>query len=115
MGSDAVAALTSDQGCVRALRDELEGRCKGMYERLVNMLGRTPTFYFDAITQLEMSTWSRGRVTLVGDAGYNKDPITAQGITDAFHDAVYQLVSSSRSPRPRRPRRCARRWPSSRP
>ena len=24
---------------------------------------------------------------LVGDAGYNKDPITAQGITDAFHDA----------------------------
>jgi 2-polyprenyl-6-methoxyphenol hydroxylase-like FAD-dependent oxidoreductase len=24
---------------------------------------------------------------LVGDAGYNKDPITAQGITDAFNDA----------------------------
>jgi 2-polyprenyl-6-methoxyphenol hydroxylase-like FAD-dependent oxidoreductase len=24
---------------------------------------------------------------LVGDAGYNKDPITAQGIADAFHDA----------------------------
>jgi flavin-dependent dehydrogenase len=24
---------------------------------------------------------------LVGDAGYDKDPITAQGITDAFHDA----------------------------
>jgi 2-polyprenyl-6-methoxyphenol hydroxylase-like FAD-dependent oxidoreductase len=26
---------------------------------------------------------------LVGDAGYNKDPITAQGITDAFHDAEW--------------------------
>lgn len=24
---------------------------------------------------------------LVGDAGYNRDPITAQGISDAFHDA----------------------------
>ena len=24
---------------------------------------------------------------LIGDAGYSKDPITAQGITDAFHDA----------------------------
>jgi flavin-dependent dehydrogenase len=24
---------------------------------------------------------------LVGDAGYTKDPITAQGITDAFRDA----------------------------
>jgi 2-polyprenyl-6-methoxyphenol hydroxylase-like FAD-dependent oxidoreductase len=26
---------------------------------------------------------------LVGDAGYNKDPITAQGISDAFHDAEH--------------------------
>ena len=30
---------------------------------------------------------------LVGDAGYNKDPITAQGITDAFRDAE-QLASA---------------------
>ena len=30
---------------------------------------------------------------LVGDAGYTKDPITAQGITDAFRDA--ELVSSA--------------------
>ena len=40
---------------------------------------------------------------LVGDAGYNKDPITAQGITDAFHDAercaaaVDQTFSGARS------------------
>ena len=27
------------------------------------------------------------RWALVGDAGYAKDPVTAQGITDAFHDA----------------------------
>lgn len=33
------AALTSDQGCVRAMRDELEGRCKVMYERLVSIPG----------------------------------------------------------------------------
>jgi len=30
---------------------------------------------------------------LVGDAGYNKDPITAQGISDAFRDA--ELCSSA--------------------
>jgi 2-polyprenyl-6-methoxyphenol hydroxylase-like FAD-dependent oxidoreductase len=29
----------------------------------------------------------RPRLELVGDAGYNKDPITAQGIADAFRDA----------------------------
>jgi 2-polyprenyl-6-methoxyphenol hydroxylase and related FAD-dependent oxidoreductases len=40
---------------------------------------------------------------LVGDAGYNKDPITAQGITDAFRDAelcasaIGQALSGVRS------------------
>jgi 2-polyprenyl-6-methoxyphenol hydroxylase-like FAD-dependent oxidoreductase len=33
-------------------------------------LDDAPTFYFDSITQLQLDTWSRGRVTLVGDAGY---------------------------------------------
>ncbi len=32
---------------------------------------------------------------LVGDAGYTKDPITAQGIPDAFHDA--ELCSTALS------------------
>lgn len=32
------------------------------------------TFYFDSITQLELASWSRGRVTLVGDAGYCPGP-----------------------------------------
>lgn len=31
-------------------------------------------FYFDSITQLQLRTWSRGRVTLVGDAGYCPGP-----------------------------------------
>jgi 2-polyprenyl-6-methoxyphenol hydroxylase-like FAD-dependent oxidoreductase len=40
---------------------------------------------------------------LVGDAGYNKDPITAQGITDAFRDAelcasaIGQALAGARS------------------
>ncbi|MPY32597.1 FAD-dependent oxidoreductase [Streptomyces adustus] len=37
-------------------------------------LDRTPAFYFDSVTQLRMDTWSRGRVTLVGDAGYCPGP-----------------------------------------
>lgn len=35
---------------------------------------RTPTFYFDSITQLRTDRWSRRRVTLVGDAGYCPGP-----------------------------------------
>lgn len=42
--------------------------------RILAELERTPAFYFDAITQLRMDTWSRGRVSLVGDAGYSPGP-----------------------------------------
>ncbi|MFB4265514.1 FAD-dependent monooxygenase [Nonomuraea sp. GTA35] len=42
--------------------------------RLLAELEHTPAFYFDSITQLRLDTWSRGRVTLVGDAGYCPGP-----------------------------------------
>ncbi|MDR3659826.1 MAG: FAD-dependent monooxygenase [Mycobacterium sp.] len=48
---------------------------------------RTPTFYFDAITQLEMSTWSRGRITLVGDAGYCPGPAVGGSTSLAVYGA----------------------------
>jgi 2-polyprenyl-6-methoxyphenol hydroxylase-like FAD-dependent oxidoreductase len=47
----------------------------------------TPAFYFDAITQLEMSTWSRGRVTLVGDAGYCPGPAVGGSTSLAVYGA----------------------------
>jgi 2-polyprenyl-6-methoxyphenol hydroxylase-like FAD-dependent oxidoreductase len=37
-------------------------------------LDATATFYFDSIIQLQLKTWSHGRVTLVGDAGYCPGP-----------------------------------------
>jgi 2-polyprenyl-6-methoxyphenol hydroxylase-like FAD-dependent oxidoreductase len=49
---------------------------------------RAEVFYFDAITQLQMDTWSRGRVTLVGDAGYCPGPAvggsTSLAVVGAF-------------------------------
>ncbi|WP_447007097.1 FAD-dependent monooxygenase [Saccharothrix isguenensis] len=36
-------------------------------------------FYFDSVTQLRMDTWSRGRVTLVGDAGCCPGPAVGGG------------------------------------
>ncbi len=47
----------------------------------------TPTFYFDAITQLEMTSWSRGRVTLVGDAGYCPGPAVGGSTSLAVYGA----------------------------
>ncbi|WP_441958346.1 FAD-dependent monooxygenase [Mycolicibacterium houstonense] len=48
---------------------------------------RTPTFYFDAITQLEMPTWSQDRVTLVGDAGYCPGPAVGGSTSLAVYGA----------------------------
>ena len=47
---------------------------------------------------------------LVGDAGYNKDPITAQGITDAFLDAELCADRHSTLASPARTRSTTR-WP----
>jgi 2-polyprenyl-6-methoxyphenol hydroxylase-like FAD-dependent oxidoreductase len=56
---------------------QLHDRFAGMgaeVDRWLDEVGRTPAFYFDAITQLQLTSWSRGRVTLVGDAGYCPGP-----------------------------------------
>jgi len=62
-----------------ALRQQelLRAAFAGMHPQVDGWLGeldRTPAFYFDSITQLQLDTWSRGRVTLVGDAGYCPAP-----------------------------------------
>lgn len=58
-------------------QDLLRAAFAGMHEQVDSWLceiDRTPTFYFDSITQLRMDIWSRRRVTLVGDAGYCPGP-----------------------------------------
>jgi 2-polyprenyl-6-methoxyphenol hydroxylase-like FAD-dependent oxidoreductase len=55
----------------------LRTKFAGMHPAVDSWLERldsAPTFYFDSIIQLELDTWSRGRVTLVGDAGYCPGP-----------------------------------------
>lgn len=41
-------------------------------------------FYFDAITQVHLDSWSSGRVVLVGDAGYCPSPLTGMGTSLAM-------------------------------
>ncbi|CCH29995.1 FAD-dependent monooxygenase [Actinosynnema sp. NPDC047251] len=41
---------------------------------VADWLDRDGAFYFDSITQIRLDTWSRGRVALVGDAGYCPGP-----------------------------------------
>lgn len=55
------------------LRDAFSGM-HPQVDRWLDRLGGEAPFYFDSITQLQLDTWSRGRVTLVGDAGYCPGP-----------------------------------------
>jgi 2-polyprenyl-6-methoxyphenol hydroxylase-like FAD-dependent oxidoreductase len=55
------------------LRDAFVG-LDPVIDRWLAELDGPGAFYFDSITQLELTSWSRGRVTLVGDAGYCPGP-----------------------------------------
>ena len=56
-------------------------------DRWLDEIERTQAFYFDAITALELTSWSRGRVTLVGDAGYCPGPAVGGSTSLAVYGA----------------------------
>lgn len=47
--------------------------------KLLSAMKDTPDFYFDSVAQVKMSHWSKGRVVLLGDAGYCPSPLSGQG------------------------------------
>ncbi|MBB4915214.1 FAD-dependent monooxygenase [Streptosporangium saharense] len=56
------------------LREQFAGMGWEVPRLLGEELDRATAFYFDSVTQLRMDTWSRGRVSLAGDAGYCPGP-----------------------------------------
>ncbi|MEU7001904.1 FAD-dependent monooxygenase [Nonomuraea sp. NPDC046570] len=52
--------------------------------RLLEAMEEAPDFYFDAMAQIRMERWSKGRVALVGDAGYCPSPMSGQGTSLAL-------------------------------
>lgn len=53
-------------------------------QNLLNLMKTSDDFYFDAITQVKMNSWTKGRIALVGDAGYCPSPLSGQGNNLAF-------------------------------
>ena len=51
---------------------------------LLEKLHSADALYFDAMTQIRMPSWSRGRVVLVGDAGYCSSPASGRGTSQAL-------------------------------
>lgn len=52
--------------------------------QLLEYMRSAPDFYFDEMSQIKMDSWSKGRVALVGDAGYCCSPLSGQGTSVAL-------------------------------
>jgi len=68
--------------------------------QLLEYMRQAPDFYFDEMSQIKMDRWSRGRVALVGDAGYCCSPLSGQGTSVALLGAYIlagELKAASQS------------------
>lgn len=65
---------------------------------LIRRMWRAPDFYFGAVAQTVMDKWSKGRVALVGDAGYCPSPFSGQGTSLALVGAYILAEELERSP-----------------
>jgi 2-polyprenyl-6-methoxyphenol hydroxylase-like FAD-dependent oxidoreductase len=81
---------------------------------LLEIVQQTNGFYFDKLCQMKMPSWTKGRVALVGDAGYCASPAAGRGgslaidgaaaLADAFeqysddHEAAFKAYNENFRP-----------------
>jgi 2-polyprenyl-6-methoxyphenol hydroxylase-like FAD-dependent oxidoreductase len=58
---------------------------------------RATTFYFDAVSQIQMPSWTRGRVALVGDAAACPSLLAGQGSALAMIESYVLAAELARS------------------
>jgi len=86
-GLDMAEPLSYDYRDIDAQKQLVADRFAGagwVFPQIIEQMWRTPDFYFDSMSQIRMDRWSRGRVVLLGDAGYCVSPATGQGTTVAM-------------------------------
>jgi 2-polyprenyl-6-methoxyphenol hydroxylase-like FAD-dependent oxidoreductase len=75
---DAAVPLDSVGAQQALLRERLSG-AGWETQALLEAMPRAETFYFDAVSQIQMPAWTRGRVALVGDAAACPSLLAGQG------------------------------------
>jgi 2-polyprenyl-6-methoxyphenol hydroxylase-like FAD-dependent oxidoreductase len=79
--------LRYERSDVRQQQEILAGAFTGVGWRVPSLLDAmwdAPDFYFDAICQVHVERWWRGRVALIGDAGYCGSPLTGLGTSTSL-------------------------------
>ena len=95
--TDIIFAFFSEADIAYRHRDEQQQRQMIAHQfatvgwrsaELLNELDGSDNFYFDKLCQIRMPAWSRGRVVLVGDAGYCPSPAAGMGGSLAIEGAA---------------------------
>jgi 2-polyprenyl-6-methoxyphenol hydroxylase-like FAD-dependent oxidoreductase len=73
------AELPATLDAQKALLRDLYGRGGWECTKILFELDRTEELYFDSVSQIRMPTWSRDRITLVGDAAFCVSLLAGQG------------------------------------
>ncbi len=84
-----------------AQRDLIHQHFDGLGWKVPAMLAHVDVegdFYFDQANQIRMKSWSRGRVALVGDAGYCVSPVAGMGGSMALIGAAHLADALARHP-----------------
>jgi 2-polyprenyl-6-methoxyphenol hydroxylase-like FAD-dependent oxidoreductase len=73
----------------RIVLDAFEDYRSWKIPQLLEAVGADPEFFFDAASQIHMPSWHRGRVVLVGDAGYCPAFLSGRGTSLALTGARF--------------------------
>lgn len=73
-----------DVGAQRALLRQRFAHAGWQLPQLLRGIDAADDFFFDSFDQIRMDRWSRGRVVLLGDAGYSPSPLTGLGTSLAL-------------------------------
>lgn len=68
----------------RILTNEFGGHGQWQVPALLDAACRDPQLYFDSVRQIDMPSWHRGRVVLVGDAAHCASPMSGRGTSLAI-------------------------------
>jgi 2-polyprenyl-6-methoxyphenol hydroxylase-like FAD-dependent oxidoreductase len=67
--------------------------------QLLAAIDASDDFYFDSISQIVMDSWTKGRIALVGDAGYSPGPAVGGGTSIAMVGAYVLAEELERADR----------------